>query len=99
MAKYVFSYRMPADYTPGPETGAEWQAWLGGMGEALVDFGQAVTGYASVGEVGGSESRLSGFSVISADDMDSAVTLAKGCPALRVGGGVEIGPVMETEGV
>ena len=30
MAKYVFSYRVPIDYPPGPETGPEWQAWLGG---------------------------------------------------------------------
>jgi len=70
MGTFVFSYRMPADYTPGPEN-----------------------------EVGGSESRLSGYSVVSADDLESAVTLAKGCPALRVGGGVEVGPVMEAEGV
>jgi hypothetical protein len=99
MAKYVFSYRMPADYTPGPETGDEWRAWLGGMGSSLVDFGQAVSDYASIGEVGGSQSRLSGYSVVSADDLESALTLAKGCPALRVGGGVEVGPVMEEEGV
>ena len=42
MAKYVFSYRVPADCTPGPETGDEWQAWLGGMGSSLVDFGGGV---------------------------------------------------------
>jgi hypothetical protein len=27
--------------------------------------------------------------------MESALALAKDCPALRVGGGVEVGPVME----
>lgn len=98
MAKYVFSYRVPADYTPGPETGDEWRAWLGGLGSALVDFGHAVTDYAALGEVGGGGSRLAGYSVVSADDLESAVTLAKGCPALLVGGGVEVGPAME-EGV
>jgi hypothetical protein len=95
MGKYVFSYRVPAGFVPGAETGAEWQAWLGGMGEALVDFGHAVTDYASLGEVGGSGSRMVGYSVVSAEDLDSAVALAKDCPALRVGGGVEVGPVME----
>ena len=98
MAKYVFSYRVPSDYAPGAETAAEWQAWLGGMGPALVDFGHAVTDYASLGEVGSSSSRMVGYSVVSADDLDSAVALAKDCPALRVGGGVEVGPVMEVEG-
>ena len=36
--------------------------------------------------------------VVSAEDMDSALTLAKDCPVLRVGGGVEVGPVMEVAG-
>ena len=98
MGKYVFSYRVPADYVPGPETMAEWQAWFGGMGPALVDIGEAVTDYASIGEVGGSGSRMVGYSVVSAEDMDSALALAKDCPALRVGGGVEVGPVMEAAG-
>ena len=98
MAKFIFSYRMPADYTPGPETGDEWRAWLGGMGESLVDFGQAVSDYASLGEVGGSDSRMIAYSVVSAEDMDSAVALAKDCPVMRVGGGVEVGPVMEVAG-
>jgi uncharacterized membrane protein len=95
MTKYVFSYRVPAGFVPGAATGAEWEAWLGGMGEALVDVGHAVTDYASLGEVGGSGSRIVGYSVVSAEDMDSALALAKDCPALRVGGGVEVGPVME----
>ena len=95
MAKYVFSYRVPADYAPHAGTAAEWQAWFAGMGSALVDVGHAVTDYASLGEVGGSGSRMIGHSVVSAEDLGSALALAKDCPALRVGGGVEVGPVME----
>ena len=98
MAKYVFSFRAPSDYAPGAETPAEWQAWFGTMGSALVSIGHAVTDYASLGEVGGSGSRMVGYSVVSAEDMDSALALAKDCPALRVGGGVEVGPVMEAAG-
>ena len=98
MAKLVFSYRVPADYRPNAETPAEWGAWFGGMGPALVDVGNAITDYSSLGEVGGSGSRLIGYSVMSAEDLDSAVALAKDCPALRVGGGVEVGPVMEAAG-
>ncbi len=98
MDKYVFSYRVPSDYVPDAETSAEWQAWFGGLGSALVDVGNAVTDYASLGEVGGRGSRMVGYSVVSAEDMDSAVALAKDCPALRVGGGIEVGPVMEAAG-
>ncbi len=98
MAEYVFSYRVPSDYAPHAGTPAEWQAWFGELGSALVDVGHAVTDYAPLGEVGGSDSRMVGYSVVSAEDMDSALALAKDCPALRVGGGVEVGPVMEVAG-
>jgi hypothetical protein len=30
--------------------------------------------------------------------MDSALALAKDCPVMRAGGGVEVGPVMEAAG-
>jgi hypothetical protein len=98
MAKYVFSFRVPSDYRPNAETRAEWQAWFGGLGSALVDVGNAVTDYASLGEVGGCDSRMVAYSVVSAEDMDSALALAKDCPVMRVGGGVEVGPVMEVAG-
>jgi len=98
MAKYVFFFRVPAGYAPDAGTAAEWQAWFGGLGSALVSIGHAVTDYASLGEVGGSGSRMIGYSVVSAEDMDSALALAKDCPVMRVGGGVEVGPVMEVAG-
>lgn len=98
MADYVFSFRVPAGYAPHAGTAAEWQAWFGGLGSALVEVGNAVTDYASLGDVGGSDSRMIGYSVVSAEDIDSALALAKDCPALQVGGGVEVGPVMEVAG-
>jgi hypothetical protein len=98
MANYVFSFRVPSDYTPNAATPAEWQAWFARLGPALADVGNAVTGYASLGEVGGSGSRMVGYSVVSAEDLDAALALAKDCPVLRVGGGVEVGPVMEAAG-
>ncbi|MEU9020088.1 hypothetical protein [Actinomadura sp. NPDC048394] len=97
MGKYVFSFRVPADYAPGAGTAAEWQAWFAGLGSALVDVGNAVTDHASIGEVGGG-SRMVAYSVVSAEDMDSALALAKDCPVMRAGGGVEVGPVMEAAG-
>ena len=98
MAKYVFSFRVPAGYRPSAGAPAEWQAWFGALGSSLVDVGHAVTDYASLGEVGGSGSRMVAYSVVSAQDMDAALALAKDCPVLRVGGGVEVGPVMEGGG-
>jgi hypothetical protein len=98
MTEYVFSFRVPSDYAPHAGTAAEWQAWFGELGSALVDVGNAVTDYASLGEVGGSDSRMVAYSVVSAEDMDSALALAKDCPVMRVGGAVEVGRVMQAAG-
>ena len=99
IAKYVFSYRVPSDFVPGsPESVAAWQSWLGGMGSSLADLGEAVIEAAAVGEVASGTTRLAGYSVVVADDMDAALAIAKGCPALRTGGGVEVGAVMEADG-
>ncbi|HEV2639918.1 MAG TPA: hypothetical protein VGX23_32595 [Actinocrinis sp.] len=99
MAKYVFSYRVSPDYAPTAETPGQWQAWFGALGSALLDIGHAVVDdYASLGEIGGSGSRFVGYSLVDAEDLDAAVALAKDCPVLRAGGGVEVGPVMVVPG-
>ena len=98
MANYVLSFRVPSDYAPNAGTPDEWRAWFATLGSALVDVGNAVTDYASLGDVGGSGSRMVAYSVVSAEDMDSALALAEDCPVLRVGGGVEVGPVLEVAG-
>jgi hypothetical protein len=98
MAKYVFSYRVPSGFVPGsPESVAAWQSWLGGMGSGLADLGEAVI-EAAVGEVASGTTRLAGYSVVVAEDTDAALAIAKGCPALQAGGGVEVGTVMIAAG-
>jgi hypothetical protein len=44
------------------------------------------------------QTRLGGYSVVTAEDIDGAAALARGCPALQFGGGVEIGAVPEFTG-
>jgi len=39
--------------------------------------------------IGGSRG-LTGYSIVSADSLDSAVELAKGCPVLEIGGAVDV---------
>ncbi|HET9102983.1 MAG TPA: hypothetical protein VFN55_06475 [Solirubrobacteraceae bacterium] len=98
MTNYVFSFRVPSGYAPHAGTTAEWQAWFGGLGSALVDVGHAVSEHAALGEVGGRDSRMIAYSLVSAEDLDAALALARDCPVMRIGGGVEVGPVMEAAG-
>jgi hypothetical protein len=93
MTTYLFTYRMPEDYVPGsPDTVGAWNAWFDGMGDAVVTKGNPVFESTALGDCG-PDTRLGGYSLITADDLESAVALAKDCPALGDQGGVEVGPI------
>ena len=95
MPTFLFSYRMPVDYQPGrPDAAANWTAFLDGMGDHVVDRGQPVSQTAELGECGAG-TRLGGYSLISAEDLEAAVTLAKDCPALAEGAGVQVGQLAD----
>jgi CubicO group peptidase (beta-lactamase class C family) len=74
---------------------AAWGAWFGGLGSAIADpgnpVGQAVT-IAVDGSTsdGGGANPVSGYSIIEAADLASAVTSAKACPVLQGGGSIEV---------
>ena len=93
MATFVFTYRMPAGYVPGgPGTMAAWAAWFDSVGESLSDRGSPVFESAKLGNCG-AQTRLGGCTFVNAGDLESAVALAKGSPALEAGGGVEVGAI------
>ena len=97
MPTFLFSYRVPQDYRPGEETGKAWGAWFDSLGASRTDPGHGVLATRTLGNLGDG-TRLGGYSVVTAEDMEAAAALAKGCPALRLGGGVEIGAVPEFAG-
>jgi hypothetical protein len=94
MANYLFSYRMPRNYQPGrPDAMAAWVAWFEGMGSQLVEAGQPVFESQALGNCG-PHTRAGGYSIISADSLAAAISIAKGCPALDDGAGVEVGELV-----
>ena len=96
MPKFIFTYRAPAGYTPGTDADAmaAWQAWFGQLGDHVAEIGNPVSERTTVG-VAPSEHQLGGFSIITAADLEAAAVLAKGCPFLKQGGGVEVGQLQE----
>ena len=90
-----------------PETEAEqakvmeeWGAWFAGMGDSLIDGGNPIskaTTIASDGSTspGGGSNPISGYSLITADDLDGAVAVGKGCPGLNNGGSVEVAETID----
>ena len=97
MPTFLFSYRVPRDYQPGAETGRAWQAWFDSLGSSRIDTGHGVVATRTLGNLDAG-TRLGGYSRVTAEDMEGAAALATGCPALRLGGGVEIGAVPEVAG-
>ena len=95
MAKFLFSYRAPADYAPGrPDARSAWAAWFQGMGSQLADVGQPVREARQIGDCGSGQ-RLAGYTVVTADSLEGALALAHGCPGLQHGFGVEIGALAD----
>jgi hypothetical protein len=97
MAKFLLVYTGTAMSTPSEEEGKAimdaWMAWFGGLGDAVVDPGNPTGLSAAVtsgGVSAGGPSGISGYTVVSAADLDAAAELAKGCPHLDVGGTVEV---------
>jgi len=95
--RFLFSYQVPRDYQPGAETGRAWEAWFESLGRSRVDAGHGVIATRTLGTID-DQTRLGGYSVVTAEDIDGAAALAMRCPALQFGGGVEIGAVPEFTG-
>jgi hypothetical protein len=98
MANYVFAYSggngMAADPAEREAGLAKWGQWFAELGSAVVDGG-APTGPAKTvapsGSVTDGGSRgLTGYSIVTADSLDAATEIAKGCPILDNGGSVDV---------
>ncbi|MFZ0015377.1 MAG: YciI family protein [Acidimicrobiia bacterium] len=95
MPNFIMIYKGEAtdmsDMTPeeGAAVLAKWGAWMAKVGDALVDVGTPFGPGASVVDDGstGNAASLTGFSIVSADDLGGAVALADGHPYLSDAGG------------
>ena len=91
MANYLLTFHgggMPETKEAQDQVMAAWTNWFGKLGDALVDGGNPVSKAKAIspdGSVMDATSAPSGYSIIKAADLDSAVELAKGCPVLAGG--------------
>ena len=78
---------------------AKWKAWIGGLGDAVVNPGTPLGKSKTVSSAGASDdggsNPISGFSVVNADSMDAALEMAKECPTLEIGGTIEVAEMLE----
>jgi hypothetical protein len=93
VSSYIFSFRGNKDRTLSADEEAAWGQWFEKIGASIADFGSRV-GSTSVVGAGRSADVLTGYTLVTADDLEAATALAEGCPALRQGGGVEVGELI-----
>ena len=100
MPKYVLAY-LGGDKPSSPEEGAKnmakWQAWIVGLGEAVVNPGMPLSGTQTVSQdgVSPSSSTMSGFTIVEAGSIDAAIEMAKSSPFLETNGTIDVSEVME----
>ena len=103
MPNYIIAYhggKKPESPEEGGKQMEKWQAWVDGLGDAVVNPGtplgkSRIVSSDSVSDDGGPNS-LTGYSIVKADTMDAALEMAKACPFLDIGT-IEVAEVMEMQ--
>jgi len=90
MPTYVLTYRTQKDYRGSPESMNAWNSWFKELGDSVRERGNPVFARAQLGALA-TDSVLGGYSLVEAANLDAAVEMAKTCPILASGGGVEVG--------
>ena len=100
MPKYVIAY-LGGKQVANPQDRAahmtRWKAWVDELGAAMVNPGTPLGPGKLVSSDGVSEhgpNRLTGFSIVLADNMEAALDIAKRCPFLEIGT-IEVAEAME----
>lgn len=96
MANYLLVYHgggMPETPEAQAEVMKAWGGWFGRLGDALVDGGNPAAQTRTIGSDGSVKDEAngpSGYSILQADSLDSAVELARGCPVLESGASIQV---------
>ncbi|HEX9642970.1 MAG TPA: hypothetical protein VGC11_03080 [Acidimicrobiia bacterium] len=98
MAKYVLAFHgggMAETEEEQARVMAAWGTWMEGLGSALTDPGNPTSQSKTIHAdgsvtIGGGANPVTGYTLLAAETLDAAVSLAKGCPIFESGGSVEV---------
>ncbi len=105
MSQYVITY-LGGDQPSNPEEGkkhfSKYMDWLKSLGDSAVSPANPFKDTRTVNPDGtvttGSTTSMSGFTIIKADSMEAALSVAKACPFLDIGGTIEVSELMQMPG-
>jgi len=102
MKQFVLVYlggSQPSNPEEGREHFAKYMEWLTSLGDSVViptiplKDTCTVRSDGTIGE--GGSSAMSGFSIIKAESMEAALSVAQACPFLEIGGSLEVSEMMQ----
>ncbi len=104
MPQYFISY-LGGDKPASPEEGkrhfSKYHAWLSSLGDSAVSPANPLKSTSTVNPDGsvtpGGTTSMSGFTIIEADSMDAALSIAKACPFLDIGGSLEVSELIQMD--
>jgi hypothetical protein len=102
MPQYFITY-LGGDKPSSPEEGkqhmSKYRNWLSSLGNSAVSPANPLNNTSTVNSDGsvttGGKTTMSGFTIIEADSMESALSIAKSCPFLEIGGSLEVSELMQ----
>ena len=105
MPQYIITY-LGGDQPSSPEEGKQhfvkYKEWLSSLGDSAVSPANPFKNTSTVNSDGtvstGSTTSMSGYTLIEADSMETALAIAKACPFLDIGGSLEVSELMQMPG-
>lgn len=105
MPQYMITY-LGGDKPSSPEQGkqhmSKYRAWLSSLGDSAVSPANPLKNTRTVNPDGtvttGGTTTMSGYTVIETDSMEAALSIAKACPFLDIGGSLEVSELVEMPG-
>lgn len=105
MPQYLISYlggNPPETPEQGQQHMAEYRQWLEDLGDKAISPANPMKNTQLVSPDGsvtaGNKTGMSGFTIITAENLDSALAIAKTCPFLKIGGTLEVSELMQMPG-
>jgi hypothetical protein len=105
MPKYVIVYlggNQPSSPEEGKQHFSKYMEWLSSLGDAAVSPANPLNNTNTVNPdgtvTGEGTSTMSGYTIIEVDSMDAALSIAKACPFLEIGGSLEVSELVEMPG-
>jgi hypothetical protein len=105
MPQYMITY-LGGDQPSSPEEGkqhfAKYMDWLSSLGDSAVSPANPLKDATTVHSDGtvttGGTTSMSGFTIVEADSMEAALSIAKACPFLDIGGSLEVSELVQMPG-